>query len=215
MGEKIAIPKDHEFFPAIIEYLSDGKEHHKKEIEESAVSSFNLTEEARNRVYEISGYNIAKDRIDWGVLLLKETGLVENTRRGYYKITGFGKEIFYSHPEYINYKFLHQYGDFKLFEENYKKDISASKNFSNFVENKESKSYSKEKGENGEEDPGEINSLPKWHEFFPSVMKYLADGEVHHRNEIKKFAVIYLYTRGKVSSTRKRCVVVVGFLRPL
>ena len=182
------IPKDHEFFPAIMKYLSDGKEHHRKGIKFFAANSFNLTSEERNRVYENSKDNIAEDRAGWGLMLLKETGLVENTRRGYYKITDFGKEIFYSHPEYITYKFLHQYGDFKLFEENYKKDINAGKDFSNFGKDKDGRSNMEEKFISKKDELSKTTSMPKWHEFFPSVMKYLSDCEVHHRNEIKKFA---------------------------
>lgn len=145
----MAIPKWHEFFPAIIKFLSDGLVHHVGEIVDFSAIEYHLTEEEKTRSYEKSGDNILASRVSWAISSLKATGLVKNVKWGYYQISDLGKEIFEKCPENLNYKFLHQYGKFKFFEENYRNGTSAPKRSIDFKENMENL------GSNVEDDPSQ------------------------------------------------------------
>ncbi len=186
----MAIPKWHEFFPAIIKLLSDEQVHHRSEIRKFSVAEANLTEEERTRAYPRSGDNIAEDRAGWAISSLKEAGLVKNVKAGYYQITELGKEIFEKCPENLNYKFLHQYGKFKFFEENYRNGNGMTRSSEDFIRAPENL---------------EDVAIPKWHEFFPTIIKFLSDGLVHHVGEMVDFSAIeYHLTEEEKTSRYKK-----------
>ena len=55
------------------------------------------------------------DRVHWALSYLKNAGLVEGTRRGYFKITRRGSEVLSKNPETITVKFLKQFQEFNDF----------------------------------------------------------------------------------------------------
>ncbi len=52
------------------------------------------------------------NRVGWASTYLKKAGLLEATRRGFYKITDRGKDLLKKQPKTINVKLLKQYPDF-------------------------------------------------------------------------------------------------------
>ncbi|MBQ7196857.1 MAG: restriction endonuclease [Synergistaceae bacterium] len=87
----MAVPKYDDFFISILTFLSDGLEHHTKEIRDYCADSFELSEEDRKAIIP-SGANMLADRVSWSRFHLKSAGLIESPRRGVYHITQSGRE---------------------------------------------------------------------------------------------------------------------------
>lgn len=56
------------------------------------------------------------NRVGWAATYMKKAGLLEGTRRGYYRITEKGKELLLTQPKAINVKLLQQYPEFIEFQ---------------------------------------------------------------------------------------------------
>jgi restriction system protein len=56
------------------------------------------------------------NRVGWAATYMKKAGLLEGTRRGYYRITERGKELLQKQPKTINVKILQQYPEFVEFQ---------------------------------------------------------------------------------------------------
>lgn len=57
------------------------------------------------------------NRVGWASTYMKKAGLLEATRRGYYRITSRGQELLKKHPNVINVKLLKQYPEFIEFQQ--------------------------------------------------------------------------------------------------
>jgi restriction system protein len=57
------------------------------------------------------------NRVGWASTYLKKSGLLEPTRRGYYRITPRGQELLRSKPKVINVNLLKQYPEFLEFQQ--------------------------------------------------------------------------------------------------
>ena len=115
----MAIPKWHEFFPAVMRSLMDGKPHSRKDIQNFCINFFKFIKEEIEQRHPKSGGNVIRGRISWAISSLKDAGLIRRLDTSVYIITDFGKEILTNSPEHLTYTFLHQYGDFKFFSQNY------------------------------------------------------------------------------------------------
>lgn len=58
---------------------------------------------------------IITNRVHWARNYLKHAGLVENTRRGHFRITDEGRTVLADPPERITVGFLHRFGPFRAF----------------------------------------------------------------------------------------------------
>ena len=56
------------------------------------------------------------NRVAWAATYLKKAGLLESTRRGYYRITARGKELLAKQPTVVNVRLLKQYPEFLAFQ---------------------------------------------------------------------------------------------------
>ncbi len=56
------------------------------------------------------------NRVSWAATYMKKAGLLEPTRRGYYKITQRGLDLLKKKPQKINVKLLTQYIEFQVFQ---------------------------------------------------------------------------------------------------
>ena len=57
------------------------------------------------------------NRVGWAATYMKKAGLLEPTRRGYYRITPRGHELLKKKPTTINVKLLQQYPEFLKFQQ--------------------------------------------------------------------------------------------------
>jgi len=56
------------------------------------------------------------NRVGWASTYMKKAGLLESTRRGYYRITQRGRDLLKKNPKIINVKLLKQYPEFQEFQ---------------------------------------------------------------------------------------------------
>lgn len=72
----MAIPKYFEFFPPIMEVLSDGKIHHFKEVRDYCVKYYSLTDEEQQEMLPSGNRSYVNDRVGWAKTYLKKAGLL-------------------------------------------------------------------------------------------------------------------------------------------
>ncbi len=59
---------------------------------EKLLKVFNLTEEEKEKKYDTKNVTVFYDRVDWALSYLKNAGLMEGTKRGFFRILK-GKKI--------------------------------------------------------------------------------------------------------------------------
>lgn len=100
----------------LLVFAGDGKEHALRECIEVLAEEFHLTNEAMNALLPSGQQRIFDNRVSWARTYLKKAGLVENTRRGYIRITDRGREVLANKPKRITYAFLRQFPGFVEFQ---------------------------------------------------------------------------------------------------
>lgn len=109
------IPDYQSIMLPLLKFAGDKKEHSIREAIEYIANSFNLTEEERREVLPSGQQYIIDNRVGWARTYLKNAGLLESTKRSYFKITDLGLEVLQKAPKEINVKFLEQFPQFVEF----------------------------------------------------------------------------------------------------
>ncbi|MGB2926880.1 MAG: restriction endonuclease [Limnothrix sp.] len=111
----MTIPDYQTLMLPLLQYVSDAQEHSLRETIEALSKQFQLTEEEQNDLLP-SGKQLRFDnRVGWSRTHLKKAGLVEYTRRGYFKITSLGQKILNRNLDAITSKFLCQFASYAEF----------------------------------------------------------------------------------------------------
>jgi restriction system protein len=87
-------------------HIIDGNEHSTTEIYDSLGKFFKLSEDEINQYLPSGNQKTFYNRVFWAKAHLKMAGLIENTRRGHFKITPLGLKILNDKPIEINLKLL-------------------------------------------------------------------------------------------------------------
>ena len=82
------------------------------EVVEILAKEFGLTDEDIKEMLPSGIMSTFVNRVGWASTYMKKAGLLEATRRGYYRITSRGQELLKKQPETINVKVLKQYPEF-------------------------------------------------------------------------------------------------------
>ena len=104
----MAIPDFQSLMFPLLELLDDEKEHSMKDITIKLARKFELTDDQLAEMLPSRKQSIFYNRVTWAKAHLKMAALVENTKRGYFKITSNGRNILSEKPSAINLKFLRQ-----------------------------------------------------------------------------------------------------------
>mgnify|MGYP005609541003 FL=1 len=108
---KYAVDKSEHKFSDAVEYLSD---------------EFALTKEERKELLPSKTQDVITNRIGWARTYLKKAGLLEDTRRGYFKITERGLSVLSENLEKLSTKYLQKFDEFIAFHEKHtEKDTSS------------------------------------------------------------------------------------------
>lgn len=131
------IPAYSEFFLPILKMMGDKRERHKSEIFDCLDKEFQFSEVDKSQLLK-SGISSLSNRMSWGLSYLKQAGLLESEKRGYYKITEAGQKLFEQNPSAIDVELLREYApkDSRFFypkniketdsEEDQNKDLDSS-----------------------------------------------------------------------------------------
>lgn len=109
----------------LLKFTTDQKEHSLRETIEALADRFQLTEEERKELLPSGRQPTFDNRVGWARTYLKKAGLVEPTKRGYFRITDRGFDAIKSNPVEINAKFLKQFPEFLEFQ-NYTQQLEQS-----------------------------------------------------------------------------------------
>lgn len=112
----MAIPDYQSIMLPLLEFLQDGQEHSLREAYDSLSEHFKLSEEERKQLLPSGQQGIFHNRVGWARTYLKKSGLLEATRRGYFKITELGLSTLNQKPERIDNQFLEQFEGYLEFK---------------------------------------------------------------------------------------------------
>jgi len=117
----MAIPDFQTCMLPLLKFISDQKEHSLRETVEKLATQFRLTDEEIREMLPSGQQAVFLNRIGWARTYLKQAGLIEATRRGYFRITQRGLDVLKKNPEKITVKFLEQFEEFRDFRKRKKK----------------------------------------------------------------------------------------------
>ncbi len=113
----MAIPDYQTCMLPLLKFAGDAKEHSLREAIDRLGAQFNLTDEELREVLPSGQQAIFVNRVSWARTYMKQAGLLETTRRGYFQITQRGLNILHQNPKRIDVKFMEQFEEFRNFRQ--------------------------------------------------------------------------------------------------
>jgi restriction system protein len=95
-----------------LQHIAGGQEHSSTETLNTLTKQFNLTDEELNQYLPSGNQKTFNNRVSWAKAYLKMARLIENTKRGHFKITDRGKQVLSNNPTALNLKYLKQFSDY-------------------------------------------------------------------------------------------------------
>ena len=112
----------------LLKYAADNKEHKLANAVEDLSNQFGLTEEERKELLPSKTQEVIFNRIGWARTYLKKAGLLEDTRRGVFKITERGQAVLGENLERLSTKYLRKFDEFNDFQRKHNEKDSKSEN---------------------------------------------------------------------------------------
>lgn len=122
----MTVPDYQSIMLPLLWFANDQHEHALRETIDALGDKFSLTESERHELLPSGRQATFDNRVGWARTYLKKAGLLESTRRGYYRITERGLKVLAEKPDAINAKFLTQFQEFQKFQNDSKKAALAS-----------------------------------------------------------------------------------------
>lgn len=119
--EHMAIPDYQTLMLPVLRLAYDKEEHKFAQAVEALADQFKLSDEERNELLPSGSQAVFNNRVGWARSYLKQAGLLESPRRGYFKITEEGLKLLSTKPDRVDISILEQYPEFIDFR-NRKKD---------------------------------------------------------------------------------------------
>ena len=123
----MAIPDFQSVFLPLLKACADGQEHTKQELLPLLATQFGLTEAELSIKIASGGARMFDNRVGWATSHLKLAGLLDNLRRGVYRITARGLQVLNENPQPLNIRYLKRFPEFLA-------SRSAPRDESQFVE---------------------------------------------------------------------------------
>jgi restriction system protein len=116
-GGEMAVPDYQSVMLPLLKYAAsrDGEISTGEAVDALAVS-LGLTEDDLKQMLPSGIQQTFVNRVGWAATYTKKAGLLEATRRGYYRITKRGLDLLKKKPQKINVKLLSQYPEFQQFQ---------------------------------------------------------------------------------------------------
>jgi restriction system protein len=111
----MTIPVFQQITLPLLQLLEDKQEHSLRQIIDSLISQFNVTQQEQHELLPSGKQAIFDNRVGWARTYLKKAGLIESTRRGFFRITDRGSQVLKQNPENIDVEFLNQFEEFREF----------------------------------------------------------------------------------------------------
>lgn len=118
----MAIPDFQTLMLQLLRLSGDGREHSLREAYDGLAGQFKLTDDERRERLP-SGVAVKFDnRVAWARTYMKQAGLLEYPRRGWFKITDRGLDVLRSGVERLDIAYLERFEDFQSFRERKRND---------------------------------------------------------------------------------------------
>ncbi|MGK9368502.1 restriction endonuclease [Melioribacter sp. Ez-97] len=117
----MAIPDYQSCMLPLLEFVADQKEHSLREAIDHLATQFKLTNDELKQMLPSGQQAIFDNRVAWARTYLKQAGLIEPTRRGYFRISHRGIEVLKKTPQKIDVKFLERFKEFREFRQRKRK----------------------------------------------------------------------------------------------
>ncbi len=101
----------------LLRCFNDGQEHSVQDLMSTLTKQFDLSEDELNTLLPSGKQTVFYNRVGWARTYLTKAGLLEMSRRSYYRITQRGKQVLESNPSRIDKKFLEQFSEYVEFRE--------------------------------------------------------------------------------------------------
>jgi len=108
----MAIPDFQSIMLPLLKLCSDGKEHTNREAIETLSREFRLSPEEQKQLLPSGKQRIFDNRVAWARAYMKMALLLENTRRGVFRITARGRQVLGEAPEAINLAYLRRFPEY-------------------------------------------------------------------------------------------------------
>lgn len=99
----------------LLQLAADGEEHRFRDAIEQLAAHFALTDGERAEMLPSGTAPLFDNRVGWARTYLKQAGLLESQKRGYFRITERGKSVLARSPSRIDGAMLEQFEEFRAF----------------------------------------------------------------------------------------------------
>lgn len=113
----MAIPDFQTIMLPLLKLAGDGEVHSIREAVRQLADDFSLSEEESTELLPSGQQPTFHNRVGWARTYLKKAGLLEDPRRGHFRITERGRQIMEENPSRIDIPFLRQFPEFVDFTE--------------------------------------------------------------------------------------------------
>ncbi len=111
----MSIPDFQSLMLPLMKFAADQREHASRETADYLAQAFQLSDAEREEMLSSGQQTIFDNRVYWGIAHLKRAGLIESTRRGFFRITPRGQQILQQPPTKIDIRFLKQFPEYRQF----------------------------------------------------------------------------------------------------
>ena len=111
----MAIPDYQSIMLPLLKFAGDQEEHSLRQAIDSLAQEFQLSDEERKQLLPSGQQEVFNNRVAWTRTYMKKAGLLDSTRRGYFRITDRGVSVLTKNPPKINIHFLEQFEEFRHF----------------------------------------------------------------------------------------------------
>jgi restriction system protein len=112
----MTIPDYQTIMLPLLKLANDGQEHFLRDSVEHLADDFNLSEEERKELLPSGQQAVFFNRVGWARTYLKQAGLLETTRRAYFRITDRGRQVLSTNPVKLDAKYLEKFPEFLEFK---------------------------------------------------------------------------------------------------
>ena len=120
----MTVPDYQSILLPLLQACADGKEHTTQELRPLLARQFGLLEEDLAIKLASGKQSMFDNRVGWAKTYLKQAGIIENMRRGVFRITARGIESLNENPASLNVKFLKRFPEFVAFHAGKQRDES-------------------------------------------------------------------------------------------
>ena len=111
----MTIPVFQEVMLPLLKLLGDKQEYSLRQVIDLLTRQFNLSKQEQQELVPSGQQAVFDNRVGWARTYMKKAGLIEYTRRGFFRITDRGLEVLAQNPVKIDMKFLEQFEEYRQF----------------------------------------------------------------------------------------------------